>query len=137
MLDTGWNHHRTSVAKVVMLAVQHHLTLPGLDPNELIDIIVRFNSDVLAWLQRHQDELRVWTGEEHAPEFFVLQRVLLDVCDIAVHELLRDHVMPENGDPSSIRLDFVLDLCTSRITVYASCLLSLSCMYRSSIYFRT
>jgi hypothetical protein len=47
---------------------------------------MRFKPNLVSGLQRHQDQLRIRTREEHAPVIFVRQRVLLDTRQISNHE---------------------------------------------------
>jgi hypothetical protein len=46
---------------------------------------VHLRADLVARLQRHQNELKVVPGVEHTAEILVLDRPLLDIVTIALH----------------------------------------------------
>jgi len=58
---------------------QDCLSLDLLDPDELIDIRMKFEADFLAWLERHEGHLQQLPGPAGAAEVGVLERDLLDV----------------------------------------------------------
>jgi hypothetical protein len=58
---------------------------PGLDPNELVDIIVCLHAYVFAWCYRHHYQLAVRPCEKYLTDVIVLQRLLFYVGYISCH----------------------------------------------------
>src|SRR5690606_38155099 len=67
------------------LAVDVDLAGPPLDAEELIAVVMHFLADLLAGIERHQDELEVLAGVEHAAKVGVPLSQLLDVVGEALH----------------------------------------------------
>src|SRR5690606_17758520 len=67
------------------LAVDADLAGPPLDAEELIAVVMHFLADLLAGVERHQDELEVLAGVEHAAKVGVPLSQLLDVVGEALH----------------------------------------------------
>jgi len=59
--------------------------LAGFDAKELIGIGVDFATDLFAWPDRHQNQLKLVTRVENAAEVGVFLGQLLDICDVSVH----------------------------------------------------
>jgi hypothetical protein len=72
----------------VCRAIEDRFAGAPLHADELIAIGVRLRADLLARLQRHDDELTVRPGIENLAEVLVLVRLGFDVDAIACHERL-------------------------------------------------
>src|SRR3546814_682356 len=70
------------------LAVELHVSRAGLHADELVVATVRLLPDLLAGAQRHEHELRVLAGEQHATVVLVLDGVAFDVRHISGHDHL-------------------------------------------------
>src|SRR5689334_5802833 len=81
----GRDDDRVVILDRVARAVDDDLAFAFLDAEELVAVLVHFLADVLAGLQRHQHELQVLAGVEHAAEIVVLLRDPLDVIDKSFH----------------------------------------------------
>src|SRR5690606_33729091 len=79
------NYHDRPVAQLPALTIQQHLPGSGFYADELVVLVVRLLADLLARAQCHQYQLHVRPGEEHSTIILVLERIALDVGDVAVH----------------------------------------------------
>src|SRR5690606_30065255 len=76
-----------AVRQIVLFAAELDLAGSGFDTDELVVLVVRFEPDLLARLQRHQHELHVRAGEQYPAIVVVLERGLLDVGHVTGHSV--------------------------------------------------
>jgi hypothetical protein len=75
----GGHDHGEIVHHRILAAVDIDCTLPFLEAEELVPILVHLCANLLPWLKRHQHQLEMLTGVEDTPEVFVVDRQLVDV----------------------------------------------------------
>src|SRR5690606_29744935 len=78
---------------------------PGLDADELVDVVVCLGPNVLAGLQRHHDQLHALRREEHLAEPVILQRLCFDVRDVTRHFSLLARATSSLADQSMRMFD--------------------------------
>src|SRR5581483_7466212 len=94
---------RLDLARLVDLALARaelDAGLPLLDPQELVVVGVDLAPDVRIGRDAHHGQLQVLAGERDRPERRIVDRLLLDVPDVAEHAVSFRRAFPETV-PSS------------------------------------
>lgn len=67
-------------------AIDPDFSRTAFDAEKLVAVVMDFFADLIPGLDRHEDELQVVSGIEHAAKVVVVFRQLLDVIDKALHD---------------------------------------------------